>query len=191
METLHFDAAEHTYILKPSGRILPSTTTLLKACGLIDTTFYAKDGYAMHRGTLVHKTTELYDLGTLDEDALDPALRGYLDAWRKFRHEFDEPWTHIEKPMCDEMCGFAGTADRLGARLVLDIKTSATVQPWWGAQLASYALLGFTVGTAALVKRYSLRLRDDGSYRLDEHKDRKDFDIFRAALLIHNAKGIK
>lgn len=189
METLWFDEAAHTYTLKPSGRVLASTTTILKTCGLIDTTFFAKDGYAMNRGTFVHKTTELYDRGTLDEAALDPALRGYLDAWIKFRAECPMTWTKIEEPMADETWGFAGTADRIGTKFVLDIKTSATVQPWWGYQLAGYALLGFTAGAAGLVKRYSLRLRGDGTYRMDEHKDKKDFDVFRAALVIHHAKG--
>jgi hypothetical protein len=183
METLTFNEAAHSY--KLGSRELPSVTTILKDVGLIDATHF--NDYAMTRGTFVHQACEMVDLDTLDEEQLDPALVGYVAAYKRFRAEMDIKWTEIESPRHDASLGFAGTPDRIAEKTVVDIKTGAP-QPWHGPQLAAYTMLAHTAGASTLVKRYGLYLSDDGTYKLKRYENKGDFDVFRAAVVIYHAK---
>ena len=183
MSELTFDEKAHEY--RMGERSLPSVTAILKDAGLIDTRFF--NDYAMTRGTFVHQACEMLDLGTLDEDTLDPALFGYVGAYKKFRAECPMVWTEIEHMRADSVLGYAGTPDRVGDRTVLDIKTGQK-QPWHGFQLAAYTMLALNAPLNTLTKRLGLYLKDDGTYKLERYQDRADFDVFKAALIIYNAK---
>ena len=53
----------------------------------------------------------------LDEDALDPALRLYLQAWRDFSWDYAVDWAMIEAPVFHPKMRYAGTLDRFGKQL--------------------------------------------------------------------------
>ena len=181
--TLLFDAASHTYTLE--GRQLPSVTTILQAEGFIDATWFTE--YGRDRGTKVHQAVEFYDAGDLDEDSLDPVLKPYLAAWKRFKEEAHVTIEASEVRLASEVYGFAGTIDKVAAignvKAILDIK-SGQVQPWTGLQLAAYHIL---LNEPAR-KRYAVQLNNDGSYRLHEFKDRSDRAVFLAALTVHQWK---
>lgn len=164
---IEFDAAAHEY--KIGGVKVPSVTQIIKEAGLMPT--YKPDAnFAMVRGSHVHKATELYDLGRLDEESLDPALVPYLAAWKAFRKQAVIIFADggIEKIVADQGGRFAGTLDRLGvdaggALCVIDIKTGQEA-PWHALQMAAYAMT-----QAGLPRRISAYLRPDGTFRAVEY----------------------
>ncbi len=109
-EEIVFEPKSHVYYY--DGKPLPSVTTILKAEGFIDTSFY--DDYSRERGSLVHLATQLYDTEVLDEESIDPVIVPYLDAWKKFRKETGFIIEQIETPVFNPAYGYAGTPDRIG-----------------------------------------------------------------------------
>jgi len=179
-----FDPISHIYRI--DGVAVPSVTQILAAEGFINGDWFTE--YARDRGSYVHQAIHLYEHDDLDEDGLDPVIRPYLDAWKAFRSDSGFVVSSSEKEMYSEQYRFAGTADIFGtfgdcSPSIIDFKTGA-VAPWVGLQLAAYEILEGTRGR----KRFALQLKDDGSYKLTEFKDRTDRGIFLAALSIHNWK---
>ena len=85
MSVLLFDEVSHTYTA--GGVVVPSVTQILAP--LNDLSFIGPEVLAYKRalGTAVHKATELYDLGELDESSVADVVRPYLDAWIRLRTE--------------------------------------------------------------------------------------------------------
>lgn len=137
--------------------------------------------YARQRGTYVHEATVLMDEDDLDWDSVPVGWGGYLEGYRRFRMESDLVVEHRESPLCHPTYRFAGTCDIAGKLngepVVIDIKTGGPMA-FWPLQLSGYGLLLGGTGR----KRFSLRLREDGTYRLDPHDDPKDGNLFLAAL---------
>ncbi len=182
---LVFDEARHEY--RYDGVLVPSVTGILKP--LVDYSGIKPDvlARAAALGTLVHQTTELYDLGTLDEDDLDPILVPYLNGWKRFREEVGFVPDTIEKRMYHPL-GYCGTSDRTGAirgvKSVVDIKKMMTLGPVIGPQLAAYKEMHNLEG-AGIEKRFALGLRPDGTYRLQEFTDPTDLPCFMGLLAVH------
>ena len=185
--TLAFDATSHRYTF--GGAELISVTQAIRDAGLMGDMSHFTDE-ARGRGTYVHQACEWLDQGDLDTDALDPALRPYVDAYDWFRHDYEPVWTCIEARRCDMVLRYAGTVDRAGTLkgrkfpVVLDIK-SGTLAPWHRVQLAAYRhLLGQELG--ALVERAALYLSADGKYRLEHFAlvDGPDWAVFQSALTL-------
>lgn len=192
---LTFDEPSHTY--RVNGKVIPSVTQILAP--LVDYSMInpATMAAAQELGTLVHLTTEMHDLGTLDESDLDPILQPYLDAWKAFRHECDFVPSTVEERMYHPKFHYCGTSDRTGMvrgkKAVLDIKKMMTLGPVIGIQLAAYLQMHNLSG-AELTHRYALGLRPDGTYRLQEYADPSDLAAFMSLLTIKNWKekhGIK
>lgn len=181
--TLTLDPETHTYEL--DGKRLPGVTAVLKAQGFIDAAWFTE--YGRDRGTKVHQAIEFYDAGDLDEDSLDPVLKPYLAAWKRFKEEAHVTIEASEVRLASEVYGFAGTIDKVATigstKAILDLK-SGQVQPWTGIQLAAYHILL----NEPTRKRYAVQLNNDGSYRLHEFKDRSDRAVFLAALTVHQWK---
>lgn len=195
---LTFDARNHTYSLR--GLIIPSVTQVMGDLG----GYLGVDAEvlrtAQERGTAVHKVTVLLDRGELGVDRagvgwkhLDPPLVPYLEAWLKFRYDTDFVPVAIEQQVHHPRHRYAGTLDRVGAigdtMCVVEIKTSAALNPITALQLAAYreaynAVRPVTQGRAR--GRYAVQLRKDGTYRLHEYKDAADLSVFLALLQIHN-----
>lgn len=180
-ETLTFNEDEHTYHL--GQRRLPSVTEILDEAGLIDKEWFTEEH--MLRGKRVHIATAMYDEGQ-DVPGLEPELQGYLAAWCKFREESNCEIRSIEKRVCSEAWGVAGTIDReLYIRCLTtigDIKTGGPA-PWHALQTAGY---GVCEGTRW--QRMCIYLKPDGTYSIKVHNDSSDFDAFHAFLAGYNWK---
>lgn len=187
--TLEFNEERHEY--RYNGEIVPSVTTILKP--LVDYSMIRPDVLqaASELGSMVHLTTELYDLGTLDEDDLDPVLKPYLDGWKRFREEVQFVPDTVEKRMYHPTFRYCGTSDRTGAirgiKAVVDIKKMMTLGPVIGPQLAAYKEMHNLEG-AGIEKRFALGLRPDGTYRLQEYTDPSDLPCFMSLLTLMRAQ---
>lgn len=145
---------------------------------------------AAEKGRLVHSLTELDDEGELDEASVDPALAGYLAAWRKFRTDTDFVHNAIEEQVhyVDDSTRVFGYLDRRGEymrrepahREVLDIKSGSHVGDAAKLQLALYML---AVGNG--YGRRVVQVKADGRYV--SHPFTDDADYRDAAALARTA----
>ena len=84
---------------------------------------------------------------------------------------------------------FAGTIDRVvvidGELWIIDIKTTSSIHPHVGVQLAAYVALseGYYGGT---YRRAALQLRGDGSFKVTEFSSWNDETCFNALLGIYH-----
>ena len=176
---LTFDEEKHEYRL--NGRILPSVTQILREIGFVDDTYFTEDSAA--RGIAVHKATELYDLGTLDEDSLDPRLVDYLEGWKRFRNETGFFPTSIEGRGWSKF-GYVGTFDRVGVTdngsiVLLDIKSSMYVPDWIGLQLGGYIQIITEKGMIykpfiPYEEIWSVHLSSGGLFKIERWDDRRN-----------------
>jgi hypothetical protein len=182
MSTLTFDEASHTYHF--GGQVVPGVTSILSPLTDFSRVPPAVLEAASQFGKAVHRACELDDLGTLDEDSLDPALKPYLQAWRKFSAEHQVQWDVIEEPVYHATMRYAGTPDRFGlvngVRTVVDIKSTAQLYPAVGPQLSAYA--------NALLEPFAIRmavqLKADGTYVAKTYKDPTDWPMFASLLTL-------
>lgn len=180
---LIFDAQSHTY--RYNGKVVPGVTSILEP--ISDFSFVSPEVMAAAQalGTAVHLACELDDLGTLDEDELDPLLLPYLSAWRKFCRDYLCAWTHVEARVHNVAMGYAGTLDRkgtvLGKQTVLDIKTSAALYASVGPQTAAYAR---ALPDGAALDRAAVRLKPDGTYEFKAYRNPMDWPLFCSLLTV-------
>lgn len=170
--SLSFDHDTHTYLL--GDRVLPSVTEILRGAGLVDDRWWTSAG--TWRGSAVHNACWYDDQNDLDEEALDPALRPYIDAYRKFKAETGFEAVEIETPLYNDLLGYAGTPDRIGKlqgkRLCLpDIKSGAS------SKVTRYQTVAYAACLPSPRKyvRMELRLQPNGKYSLQVYEP-KDFD---------------
>lgn len=141
---LQFVEDGHKFILDGSIE-LPSVTTLLKECGVIDTAFYTNAG--ADNGKRRHLITELMDKGTLDWGSVADEDFAYAQGWAEFCKDYQFEATHIEQPMFHEYFMYAGIADRLGVSgedrvpTIVDLKTGSKLERWVELQLLLYAMM--------------------------------------------------
>lgn len=182
-------SADHKYSL--NGRALMGVSSVLNVISPFD---YGNE-VAMLRGTAVHMATEYYDKGTLDPESLDPALVGYLAAWKKFRNEtgFAPDPSEIEVMVADYVLGVAGTYDRFGKMggrsVLLDIKTGS--KHWrYDIQVVAYDFLRqrwFAVPEADAVG--TVYLHEDGGYAFETVSTRSScLSLFVAGATILQAR---
>lgn len=187
---LTLDEATHTYRL--GDRVLPSVTqitaTIAPLFGIPREVLEAKADL----GTAVHLATQFYDEGDLDADSLPEMVGPYLRAYARFLDESGARWTHVERRVCHEGHGYAGTLDRVGylpglrgvrkgAPCLVDLKATYRIAPVYGCQTALYAK---AFGDVA--HRFALQLKPDGTYRLEEFRDPSDLSVGLAALTLLN-----
>jgi len=186
--SLTFDEASHTY--RWDGQPIPGVTQVLAP--LTDFSAVPLDilAAASAFGVAIHKATELDDEGALDEAVLDDALRPYLAAWRKFVHEHEASWSHIECRLFHPTLRYAGTADRIGLvdgeLTVVDIKTTAKLYPAVGPQLAAYRRAAVDGLKLPVMQRASVRLMADGNYDFHVHTGAEDLSVFVSLLTVRN-----
>ena len=203
-----FDEATHTYT--NDGVPVISVTKLLEIEGLSDWSSVPAEKleYAKALGSAVHRGSELYELGKLDESTVDEPVRKRLVQWVKFL-DFakGKGWTTGEKwvePRLYSSIGVAGTPDRIyynaGFVFIPDIKTGCKT-PAAPIQTSAYEILardllagkwpnGFLSGEVKPVKkvmRMAVYLKDD-SFEIVEHKNPIDAAIFRSALNLYTFK---
>lgn len=183
---LEFDPVQHLY--KWDGFAVPSVTQILKPISDYDgIPRYIMD-IAADRGNRVHKATELYDAGDLDEDSIDSEVAGYLEGWKKFRDSYGYSIAACELRVFSIKKGYAGTLDRLLVKndnyYLGDIKTTAIHVPSVGPQTAGYAAAVEEELGIKIKGRLSIRLLKDGKPEVVELKDRNDLGIFYNCLTI-------
>lgn len=180
-QPVRFDEDTHTYWM--GDRKLISVTTVLREARLFD---YGNLGMAADRGTAIHTVTELDDAGALDTTKLVNPLLGPLEGWRKFRDDSKIEVLGTEEVVYHSIYLYAGKCDRRirwkGKLGVIDIKSGGRA-PWHALQTMAYAKCYPDPMT-----RFCLYLGSDGTYRLEEHNDPSDWDVFRAALALVNWK---
>ena len=186
---LIFIEKTHQYYL--GGTELSSVTTILNQ--LNDFGRIPPDVLERKRqiGTAVHKAAELDDAGNLDPDSIDPAVAPYLEGWRKFRRESGFVPEYSEQRVYSTAYQYAGTLDRIGILnnelILLDIKARATDTPETALQTAAYAKAWEEMTGANLMhRRYSVRLTQDGNYRLVPHAGLTDFTVFLSCLTLYH-----
>ena len=183
---LEFTAENHIYRLE--GVVIPSVTQIIKDAGLVNFDFISDELLAAKAdlGNKVHRATELNDNGILDYEDLHPKLRGYLDSWIKFRKDFDFIPSEIEMIYYHPLYRYAGRVDRIGDLTLVDIK-SGTVQKTHSLQTAGYAeLFNYKKPKREQIKRRLAVYLTPENYKVIEHKESSDRNIFLAALTIAN-----
>lgn len=189
---LVFLPKEHEYYA--DGRRIFGVTEALHACGLIDDRWYTTEG--RQRGQDVHAATHYYDEVDLRWASVSEECKPFVEAWAKFREQSGFRPLAIEVKRAHPTWLFAGRVDRVGMfpkdrhMSIVDIKTGDP-QEWVRWQTAAYALLWATVSPLPL-RRFTVRLRGDGYYRLVEHalsdlmRDQEDF---KAILRVAQIRG--
>lgn len=181
---LTFDEASHTY--RYEGKVVPSVTQILGR--YVDLSKIPPDVLQRKRdiGVAVHKAIELDVAGDLDDESISPVWAPYFAGWRKFRAESGLEITASEQKLYSTKYAFAGTLDLAGnlpkiGTAIIDTKTTTGLYPTVGPQVAAYAELA----GAPKAKRFALLLTPDGKYQLEPLTDRGDWNVFLAALTIH------
>lgn len=191
-----FDEPTHEYRL--DGVRLPSVTQILAP---IKPDFSRVDPATLEAkralGVAVHLACELDDQGELDDDGTDPRVLGFVAGWRRFRADTGAAILANEQRLYHPALRYAGTLDRLAylrtgddahaAAWILDLKTGDEAHPSFGVQLSGYELLlraqrgedGHTD-----LRRGTVHLREDGTYRLHRFTDPGDEATFIACLTI-------
>jgi hypothetical protein len=197
-----FDEATHAY--QRNGLAVLSVTRALEFAGL--TNYEGVRQEVLERrsliGRYVHSATHYYDEGVLDwnsyqdDNPHDQEMKARVQAWAKFRKE-----TGFTPRLCEEAfianvngMVYGLTPDRLGDihgnECVLDIKTSAVLQPWYGIQIAAYAMgipcsdLFSPRARFCARRRMVVQLLPNGDYKKRDYTDPVDADVFLAALLV-------
>lgn len=174
--------SDHTYWM--FGGEVPGVTTILKAAGLYNESFFTEE--SRNRGTYIHKACLYHLQGDLAEENIPEEYRGYVEAFKLFMAESEcKPIVEqCEVPLFSNVFRYAGIPDMpcmfKGRMSLVDFKTGAET-PVTGIQLAAYVQLMDTPAD-----RYGLYLKADGKYRLIPYCDRKDLAVFNAALTMYH-----
>ena len=190
MAELTFTPEGHLYRL--DGVPIPSTSQIIHDMGL--TSFPPGIDWQMTRGTHVHRATQLYDEGDLEEDSLDPVIMPYLKAYKRFKTETLFAPHHIEEPMYHPSYLYAGTVDRIGAfgvsdshLALVDIK-SGSPYPAVSLQCAAYTEMA-KANSIPVRRAFAVYLKPDGTYRMDEIRNmRRALNVFLSALTLYTWK---
>jgi len=145
MERIEYEEAGHRYwAVDAEGRrrFLPGVTHIIAAAGLLDTSHFRP--WHAERGRMAHLAIALEAQGLLIESSVDERLRGYLDAWRRWRQIIGpHRIVRLEYTVGDPSLagGFAGRADMeiefAGDLWVVDTKTGGAAD-WHELQVGGY-----------------------------------------------------
>jgi len=188
-------SADHVY--SDNGRIYDGVTSIISLEGGSPGLELVGDWY-LERGKIVHEETARYDLGILDEEVLDPRIKGYLESYKKYRNTQSTAYgpEHIELMLADEVYGYAGTLDRLP---LADLKCGiykkadlAQMGGYFGLCQANALCKDLYLGHDA---RKVIYLDEFGDFpRVDQYTVREVMaakDAFLAALTWHRFKNTK
>lgn len=200
---MSFDDDAHRYVLDGKTELLSVTTAIgLAFEGMLGEEYWNET--ARQRGKAVHHAIMLDTEGSLDHATVHPVVQPFFQAYQKFKREQDPEWIENESIVFHEDEGsiYSGTLDGLGflrgpfrAKAVgfnvFDLADwKSGLMPWTvGMQLAAYrqAILRF-LPPKSIVRRWALRLRDDGNYVLEEVSRWEDHRLhwhdFQAALRV-------
>lgn len=186
-DQLTFDEATHTYRLL--GAVVPSVTQVLAPlvnfAGIPAGVLEAK----RELGRQVHYACQLLDEDDLDTDSVTEEIEPYLAAYRQFKVDTGALVLLNEMQVAEPMLQYAGTLDRVlvinRVRYLVDLKTCIATPIAVGPQTAAYLR---ALGDTSVTHRAALRLRPDGTYRLDTLTGADDWSCFMACLALHRFK---
>jgi hypothetical protein len=189
---LTFDKNTHTYYL--DDKKIPSCSAILSSCGMSDYSQVPKDVLEASAkfGSAVHKCCELWDKSTLDESSLSAPLIPYRKHWIQFLCDFNAVIVkdYIETPIGSLKYRFGCTPDRVlvikNKVWVLEIKTTSTILPAVGLQLAAQKI-AIEENYGKVHNRVAIQLTEDG-YKLFPLDDPSDESTFLACLRVWNWK---
>jgi hypothetical protein len=197
MDCLTFDPVAHQYRL--DGRVIPGVTSVLAP--LYDLSAIPRDVLERKRqiGEAVHRAIELDLANDLDDATIDPAIVGYLDAWRRYRRERRYEPIASERRVVHPQFRYAGTLDLFGRALnragrfvpvLMDLKTTFDVHPAVALQTAAYKnALMLELREAGKSERMALQLKPGGTYHEEWFADPKDWPTFLSFVTTHNWKA--
>ena len=190
MQKLIFDEENHIYTL--DGVRVPSVTQILQGAGLVS--FNAVNPDILERaqkfGSASHLACALDDKNQLDMKSLDPALLPYLENWRQFKKDFGiTEFAEIEKQVFSKRYQYAGCLDRLWENTLIEIKTSTSIPTTTGLQLIGYQTAYREMTKIKIKQRLCVQLLE-GTYKVQEYKDKIDASVFLACLTLINWKKI-
>lgn len=196
---IDFSALSHQYFYR--GKELMSVTRAFDKVGATDFSKVPFDVIepAREKGDIIHDMAAMFGNGVLDEDSVFPEYEGYLEAIRSFYKNHVKKIIAIEQKIYNLHFCYAGTLDILylnsKRELCLDDwKTPKKDHPCSKWQTAAYAFAWENLTRQKVIRRHAVRLRDDGSFVMEEHKNplKRDFDDFltclRCAILLQNNK---
>ena len=202
---IDFNEEKHEY--KINGFIVPSVTQILEQGNLIDLSIVPKRYLepAKYRGHAIHYAIDLHNNGILDEDSLDEEWRPHLEAWKSFEDDYCFQLIESELIVASKKHMFAGTLDIIGTiehyrrgigQFIIDLKPGQK-QMVYSIQTSGYEIAYkemFRKGRER-IGRMCVFLKKDGTYKVYEHEDENDLNVFLATLTINNWKennhGIK
>jgi len=194
MNDFTFDPIKHRYYY--DGRHVPNVTSLEEEYGLINFDGVPRDRleYKTVLGSAVHYAIMLHNQDNLNEESLDPRIKGFFLAYRKFTEVFKYEPRRTELRLYSKKWRFAGTLDSQGLfywkqkeiEAIIDWKCTWALYPANAVQTAAYQiLLEENYPDIKIKGRFSLQLKDTGCYELLEHTDKTDRNTFLAALTLH------
>lgn len=194
IEGIEFRESTHRYFYR--GAEMVGVTTAFNKTGIVDFSMVKAEYMepALVTGDDVHRIAQLYGELNLNEEEIDPVYDGYFEAIKKFYAENVQEVLMIEQPVCDPYNLYCGTPDIVymnhkGEVCVDDWKTPEKPHPAWGLQTAAYKNAILKCFDGLVIKhRGGVLLRNDGTFKREEHKKSTDFDYFLAALKIARFK---
>ena len=188
---LLFNEANHVYTLKSQNIILPSVTQIMEP--LTSSVYKDIPSNIVFKkadvGSDVHHATELLDRYNVEDIKED--LKGYLEAYKRFKKDYQPQMIFIELMHYHTRLYYAGTIDRLALidnKFVLfDIKTTEPIHlPLVAVQTSAYEHI-FTNEKIQVDERAALLLRRDGTYEF--YRNLPDqWGIFESLLKVHYYK---
>lgn len=181
---LTFDEASHTY--RHGGALVPGVTQILAP--LVNLAGIPRDVLEAKRrlGQDVHYACQLLDEDDLDESSVDDNVAPYVAAYRRFKVDTGALVLLNEHQVFEPALRYAGTLDRVlvlnRQRWLVDLKTCISTPIAVGPQTAAYLR---ALRAPDVTHRGALRLRPDGTYRLDPLTGADDWSTFLAALTLH------
>ncbi len=196
---LTFEPIAHEY--RFAGKVVPGVTSILAKVMNLDAMPTDLLERGRMRGSAIHAITQAYDDGTLENWMVPLTLEPYLQAYRSFHADVTPKWEAIEEIVYHKIHGYAGCLDRRGLlfysepvqgispepiHAIVDIKTG----DWhdsYGPQLSAYYEAQLNGICRSEPNRYTLHLRNDGTYKLRKciTKHREDFALFLALLICY------
>jgi hypothetical protein len=150
--------------------------------------------FYLGRGKMIHKATEFYDKGTLDESLLDERIIPYVEAYKLFRLEVRGIVKHSELAVSSDKYGYKGRIDRVirasnlyDGEVIFDIKTTSS-DTATRLQLSAYQIAYGFGSFAQPTRRGVVELKDNGKYECPRLYDRYEDQIDAAGW--HNALSL-
>lgn len=189
---LIFEESPHTY--RWNGIIVPNVTKVLAP--LTDYSMIAPDKLriAQEKGNAVHQYVEMHSKGMTEEYTWPDWMMPVMQEWERFVVDAKFKLLESEYQMYHGLYKYAGTVDLVGImhgeKVIIDIKRSFLAGGVIGLQLAAYLdLYAYKNQTwSSGVKRYALKLNETGPYKVEEFKDKSDFNEFLACLAFWRVK---